>query len=261
MTRLSANLGFLWTELALPDAIRAAKRAGFAAVECHWPYDTPASEVRSALAETSLPMLGLNTRRGDVSAGDNGVAAIPGREDEARDHIDEALAYAQAIDCPNVHVMAGFTDRGADAQATFERNLAHACDAAAAQGGTILIEPLNHRDAPGYHLSDFDAGVRTIEAVSRDNIKVMFDCYHLQIMQGDITTRLRHGLAHIGHVQIAAVPDRGEPDRGELDYRWLLRELDAMGWDGHVGAEYKPRTTTGAGLGWIERVTRTTTDG
>ena len=253
MPRLSANLGFLWTELSLPDAIRAAAKAGFEAVECHWPYDVPVSDVQSALAEAGVPMLGLNTRRGDVAGGENGLAALPGREADARAAIDEAIAYATSTATGNIHVMAGFA-AGGEAHETFAANLTYACDVAAGQGITILIEPLNRYDAPGYFLSDSDQAVEIINAVGRPNLKLMFDCYHLQIMQGDLSRRLQNLLPHIGHVQIAAVPDRGEPDRGEVDYRHILTHLDAIGYDGYVGAEYKPRTTTEEGLGWMAQL-------
>ena len=143
--RFSANLGFLWNDRPLPEAIRAAKAAGFDAVECHWPYDVPAASVKAALDETGLPMLGLNTRRGDVGAGDNGLSAIPGRETEARAAIDEAVAYARALGTPNIHVMAGFAE-GEAARQTFVSNLPYACETAAPHGITILIEPLNRYD-------------------------------------------------------------------------------------------------------------------
>jgi hydroxypyruvate isomerase len=251
MTKFSANLGFLWTELSLPDAVRAAKAAGFEAVELHWPYATPAAEVKAALSETGLPCLGLNTQRGDVAGGDNGCAAIPGREAEAQGYIHEALAYATVLDCPNIHVMAGFTDRSDAAEAVFRANLRYACDQAKIFGKTILIEPLNHYDAPGYHLSDMDSALATIEAVGADNLKAMFDVYHIQIMQGDVCRRMAALQDHIGHIQIAAVPDRGEPDRGELDYAYVLNAIGDMGWQGFVGAEYKPRGSTEEGLGWM----------
>lgn len=255
MVRFSANLGFLWTELPLIDGIRAAKRAGFDAVECHWPYDTPTSDVKTALAETGLAMLGINTRRGDTNAGDNGVAAIPGREQEARAYIDEAFEYAEAIDCPNVHVMAGRTDKGFAAQSTYIDNLSYAAERAARQAKTVLLEPLNTRDAPGYHLSTLDEALETIAALPgpghRDRVSIMFDCYHIQIMQGDLLRRLRETMDSIGHIQIAAVHDRGEPDGGELNYKWLLGQLEGLGWKAPVGAEYKPRTTTDEGLAWL----------
>ena len=249
MTRFSANLGFLWADRPLPDAIRAAAAAGFDAVECHWPHDVPPRYVADALAETGLPMLGLNTRRG--GPGENGLAALPGREAEARAEIDATLAYARAIRAGAVHVMAGIA-RGAGAEAAFRANLAHACDSA--PDLTVLIEPLNPRDAPGYFLSGSDQAAALIGALARPNLKLMFDCYHLQIVDGDITRRLHDLAGLIGHVQIAAVPDRGPPDHGELDYRHVCAVLDDIGWTRPVGAEYRPPGPTGDSLGWMARL-------
>ena len=254
MPRLSANLGFLWTELSLPDAIRAAAAAGFDAVECHFPYEVPTGEVRAALEETGLPMLGLNTRLGANGPADFGVSAMPGREEEARRDIDDAIAYAVAIGCAKIHVLAGKTGGGEAAQAAYVENLAYACRQAGAHGKAILIEPINQRDAPGYHMSVVEDGLATMESVGADNLELMFDCYHTQIMQGDLTERLRATLPHVGHVQIAAVPDRGEPDDGEVDFAYVMAALDDMGWTGHVGAEYRPRGTTDEGLGWLARI-------
>ncbi|PTX56122.1 hydroxypyruvate isomerase [Litoreibacter ponti] len=250
--QFSANLGFLWNDQPLPDAIHKAKAAGFAGVELHWPYATPATDVADALRDTGLPCLGLNTQRGDVAAGDNGCTAIPGREAEARDYIDEALAYADAIGAGAVHVMAGFTDKGEAAQATFTDNLTYACAEAAKRGKTILIEPLNAYDAPGYHHGTLNEALAAREKVAADNLKIMFDCYHLQIMGGDLLRNIKVNLDAIGHIQFAAVPDRGEPDQGEVDYQWLLHEIEALGWQTPFGAEYKARSTTDAGIGWLD---------
>lgn len=249
MTQFSANLGFLWSELALPEAVRAAKSAGFDAVEVHWPYDTPADDLRAALDATGLPCLGLNTRRGDVAAGENGLAALPGREAAARAAIDEAIAYSRAINCPAVHVMAGFAS-GEAAERAFVANLRHACRAAA--GMTILIEPLNRYDAPGYFLSTTEQAVGIIEAVGADNLKLMFDCYHVQLMEGDLTHRLERLLPHIGHIQCASVPERGPLDRGEISYAHLVRVIDGLGWDRPLGAEYKPNGPTEPTLAWMD---------
>ncbi len=252
MIKLSANLGFLWTELSLPDAIRAAKAAGFQAVECHWPYATSVDAVKAALDETELPMLGLNTQRGDVANGDNGVAALVGRETEAKQYIDEAIAYATEIHCENIHVMAGFsssTDQ--HAQDTFASNLRYATQVAATHGKTILIEPLNQHDAPGYHLSTLEDAVAIVQRVAEPNLKIMFDCYHLQIVGGDLLRRYEQAAKLIGHVQFASVPDRAEPNAGEVNYRWLLNEIKSLGYAGYFGAEYKPQTTTDAGLAWL----------
>jgi hydroxypyruvate isomerase len=251
MLRFSANLGFLWQELSLPDAIRAAKAAGFDAVECHYPYDVPVEAVCEALQETKLTMLGLNTIRGNAEAGDNGLAAVPGREDEAHQAIEQAIDYAAATGTLNVHVMAGKAS-GETARAAFVANLKHACELAAKTGITILIEPLNHRDAPGYFLQTSEQALEIIAAVGALNIKLMFDCYHLQIMQGDLTRRLQKYLNSIGHIQIASVPDRREPDHGEIDYRYILRLLKELGYDRPVGAEYRPATSTDAGLQWLK---------
>lgn len=250
--KFSANLGFLFTELDLPDAIRAAAKAGFDAVECHFPYAFDPADVSAALRETGLPMLGLNTLPGDLSAGDFGLAALADREEEARAEITRAVDYAAAIGAGAVHVMAGKTDGGTAARAMYHANLGFACDLAAKHGITILIEPINHRDVPGYHLSRVEQAAAIIAEMDRPNLRLMFDCYHTQIMQGDLTRRLETHLPIIGHVQIAAVPDRGEPDLGEVDFGWLMRKLADMGHDRPVGAEYKPRSgNTGDGLGWL----------
>ena len=256
MPKFSANLGFLWTELELPQAIHAAKRAGFDAVECHFPYEVPAAGVAQALADTGLDMLGLNTRLGVNGANDFGVMALPGRQSEAREYIDEAISYAAAIGCRNIHCVAGKSGGGDEAEEVYRANLALACGLAAAQDITVLIEGINQRDAPGFHFSRVEQGIATIEAVGAANLRLMFDCYHAQIMQGDLTHRLRQSLPFVGHVQFAAVPDRGEPDRGEVNYPWLFDAIDAMGWDGFVGAEYRPRGTTDAGLGWLDACRR-----
>ncbi len=254
--RFSANLGFLWADRPLPDAIRAAKAAGFDAVECHWPYDVPAAEVKAALDETELAMLGLNTSRGDVPAGDNGLSAIPGREPTARATIDEALRYARATGTGAVHVMAGFSG-GPRAHATFCENLTYACESATPDGITILIEPLNHYDAPGYFLGTSAQAAGIIRELRHPNLKLMFDCYHLQIMEGDLTRRLERLLPLTGHIQIAAIPDRGTPDHGELDYAHILAHIDVLGWQTPIGAEYKPGGDTDATLDWMTHHRRT----
>lgn len=246
--RFSANLGFLWTDRPLPDAIRAAKAAGFDAVECHWPYETPAEAVNAALAQTGQPMLALNTRRGNVAAGEMGFAAVPGREAQARAAIDEAVAYARAIGARCVHVMAG-NSSGPQARAAFLANVEYACNAAAEL--TILIEPLNPYNAPGYFLDSTGLAAGIIREVGRPNLKLMFDCYHVQIIEGDVTRRFESLLPLIGHVQIAAVPDRGRPDHGELDYGYVLPRLAELGWREPIGAEYLPGPDPD--MSWMKR--------
>ena len=248
MPRFSANLGFLWTELSLTDAIRRAKAAGFEAVEAHWPYATPPEDVAAALAETGMPLVGINTVRGDVDAGENGLAAVPGREKDARAAILQAVDYAHASGAGAVHVMAGrFGD-----EETFISNLRFAAEEARDLGKTVLIEPLNSRDAPDYFLNEVEQAAEIIIRTGAANVRIMFDAYHVQIMQGDLTRRLEALLPFIGHIQFAAVPSRAEPDEGEICYRRFLDTVDALGWGGFVGAEYRPRTTTDEGLGWMD---------
>jgi hydroxypyruvate isomerase len=250
MTKFSANLGFLWTELTLPEAIHAAARAGFDAVECHWPYGYKTADVNAALKATGLKMIGLNTQCGNVDAGEKGLAALPGREIEARAGIDEAIEYAVAIGTPNIHVMAGVSC-GEQARETFIENLCYATKQAALHSITILIEPLNHQDAPGYFLSTSAQAAELIATVGAPNLKLMFDCYHLQIMEGNLAHSLTTLLPIIGHVQIASVPSRQEPDRGEVNYPFLFSVLNNLGYQGHIGAEYKPKSTTDDGLAWM----------
>ncbi|OSP55823.1 hydroxypyruvate isomerase family protein [Pseudoruegeria sp. SK021] len=251
--KFSANLGFLWADRPLPDAIRAAKAAGFDAVECHWPYDVPAADVQAALAETGLTMLGLNTSRGILRAGENGLSALPGRDADARAAIDQSIAYAVAIGAPNIHVMAGFAT-GDDAHATFLSNLAYACAAAAPHGITILIEPLNRYDAPGYFLTTTAQARQIIAEVGTQNLKLMFDCYHVQLMEGDLTHRLLDLQPIIGHIQFASVPDRAAPDHGEVNYTHIFDIVRDMGWPTPLGAEYKPGGDTDATLGWLTAI-------
>ena len=181
LIKFSANLGFLWTELNLPSAILAAKAAGFDAVECHWPYDTDPKAIIGALQDTNFTMIGLNTRRGDVGTGENGLSALPGREDDAKDAIDEAILYAAEIKAKNIHVMAGFSS-GDEAEKVFIKNLNYACNKALLHDITILIEPLNQYDAPGYFLKTTSQALGIIKKVNQPNLKLMFDCYHVQLL-------------------------------------------------------------------------------
>jgi len=258
MPRFSANLGFLFTEHSEVERVAAAAAAGFKAVEMHWPYDVPSEEMRAALLRNRMTMLGLNTPIGSAAAGDFGLGALPGRESEFHRGFDQALSYGSAIGASAIHCMAGVVpaDAAEDAERTFVTNLKMAADKAAHSGMTILIEPINHRDRPGYFLHSVEQAASLITQVERRNVKIMFDCYHTQIMQGDLTRRLKEYLSLIGHVQIAAVPSRAEPDEGEIDYREICRSLDQFGYDGWIGAEYKPRGRTEDGLGWLSTWSR-----
>jgi hydroxypyruvate isomerase len=250
--KFSANLGFLWTDRPLPEAIHAASAAGFDAVECHFPYDTPCADVSMALAQTGLTMIGINTRRGDIKAGENGLCALVGGEQQARAAIDEGVNYAHAIGAKNLHVMAGVTT-GPCAHTQFVENLHYACARAAQHDLTILIEPLNSTDAPGYFLTTTAQALEIIHEVGAPNLKLMFDCYHVQIMEGNLTRRLTDLLPYIGHIQFASVPNRSTPDRGEVNFDHVFQTIQKLGYGAPLGAEYIPDGETGQSLAWLRR--------
>jgi len=257
MIRISANLGFLWNELPLPDAIRRAAASGFDAVECHEPYDHDPADVAAALSETGLEMVSLNTFTGD-RPGDFGLAALPDRIHEARTAIDQAIGYADAIDCAAVSVVAGRSGRTPESEPVFRDNLGYAAEQAAAVGRTVLIEPLNTNVAEDYHLVYTDAAIETIEAVGAPNLKLMLDTFHMSTMEADpLLDVIARALPHIGHIQISAFPDRGEPDRiqsvqGNIDFTELLPAIEALGYGRPFGAEYNPRgDSVESGLSWL----------
>lgn len=256
MLRISANLGFLWRDRPLLDRVKAAKKGGFDAVEFHYPYDVPAEDLRGVLLETGLGVAGLNTRPGKPEIGEMGICALPGREAEGRGAIDEALSYGRAIGAGYVHVMAGKPGASGEAEAhrTFLASLEYAAGAAEAAAMTIVVEPINPYDAPGYFLKTAEQAAAIIAELGRDNIKILFDCYHAQISGGNLTRRLEALLPLIGHIQIAGVPSRAEPDEGEIAYERLLGFLTQAGYDGFVGAEYRPRGSVEEGLGWLPRL-------
>jgi hydroxypyruvate isomerase len=252
---LSANISFMFLERPFLERIAAAGAAGFPAVECHFPYEFAIADIRRALKKAGVRLTGINTAPGG-QPGDWGLACDPKRRAEFRAGVKQALRYAKALGVPNVHVMAGMAS-GADKKArrAYLANMAWAADQAAGAAVTVLTEPLNTRDKPGYFISRSDEVAALIREIGRPNLKLMFDCYHVQIMEGDVTKRLERHRDVIGHVQIAAVPSRHEPDEGELDHRHLFKALAAAGYDGFVGCEYKPRGRTEDGLGWIRTVT------
>jgi hydroxypyruvate isomerase len=253
--KFSANLGFLYTELPLPDAIRAAARDGFDAVECHFPYATPAQDTRAALMETGLPMLALNTAPGEP--GEFGLGALPGRRDDARAAITQAIDYAAQIRAKAVHVMAGNTPVTDASRASFAQSLQWACDQALPHGITILIEPLSTFEAPRYFLTDLDQAMGFLDQVQAPNLKIMYDVYHRWTMQGDVHDEIDRLWPHIGHIQIAGAPGRGTPDTGEFDYPALLAHLRNQGWTSPIGAEYRPHGETSDGLDWLAAFRRT----
>ncbi|MEP0234443.1 TIM barrel protein [Roseibium sp.] len=235
----------------MTEAIRLSAAAGFDAVECHFPYETDPAEVRAALTGAELPMLALNTFPGDRDAGEFGLCALPGREEDARRVISQAVDFAAWIGAHKVHVMSGLA-RGEKAHRAFVSALLFASDLAAKAGLTVLIEPINTRDVPGYFLNTTDQALEILAEIDRPNVRLMFDCYHVHIMEGDLASRLKACMPMIGHIQIAAVPGRGEPDQGVIDYVEVMKQLRQLGYDGFVGAEYRPHATVEEGLGWMQ---------
>ncbi|MEQ6917777.1 2-oxo-tetronate isomerase [Halomonas aquatica] len=262
MIRLAANLSMLFTEHDFLDRFAAAADAGFRGVEYLFPYAYSAEALRTALDENGVEQVLFNLPPGDWEAGERGLASLPGREDEFRDSMVEALHYAEVLGCPRVHAMAGLLPQDADARiqaeareahhATYLSNLRFAAEEAAKAGRELLIEPINTRDMPGYFLCRQDQAVAVLESVGADNLRLQFDLYHCQIMEGDLIRHLERLLPHIGHVQIAGVPERHEPDIGEVHYPAVLERLEALGYRGWVGCEYRPAHGTREGLGWGE---------
>lgn len=254
MPKFSANLGFLWPDRALLARIDAAAAAGFRAIELHWPYDTPAVEVKARCQRHGLVLLGINTPVGIVEAGDFGLGAQTGREEEFRATFLQSADFARAAGASAIHVMAGVVppEQKAQAKEVFIANLRFA--ATAAPDLTLLLEPINQRDKPGYFYSTIGEAAEIISKVEASNLKIMFDVYHVGVSEGDVTMRLERHLADIGHVQIAAVPSRAEPDEGEIAYGSIFHALDRIGYAGWTGCEYRPRGDTDEGLAWMGKL-------
>ena len=252
MARFSANLGFLWPELDLPDRIRAAAAAGFDAVECHFPYAHEPAKIERALTDSGVVMVSLNTGLGAEGPADFGVAARPDRVDEARRLIGEAVTYAATIGCAHVSVLAGRTGRAGVSEATYVGNLRHAADLGERAGVGILVEPISTVAVGEYHCHTVAQAIATLATVDHPNVRLMLDTFHVGVAGDDPFALVERHLGHIGHVQIASVPDRSEPNHGEVDHAAFVAHLDALGYPGRIGAEYHPTTTTEAGLGWFE---------
>lgn len=243
----------MYTEHPFLERFAAAAGDGFAGVEFLFPYDVPAAEIRSRLDACGLTQALFNAPPGDWAAGERGLASLPGREAEFERGLDLALEYAVVLGNRNLHVMAGLIGRGQDRTAHREvylKNLSMAARTAATAGVTVLIEPINTRDMPGFFLNWQDDAQAICADVGADNLKVQFDIYHCQIMEGDITMKLERDVSGVGHIQIAGVPGRHEPDLSELNTPYLLERIDSLGYQGWVGCEYRPKAGTSQGLGW-----------
>lgn len=265
MPRFAANLSLMYTELPFLARFAAAARDGFAAVEYLFPYAYPAQELAEVLDRHRLQQVLFNAPPGGASLqemagaweqGMRGTLCIPGEEERFRQGVLEALHYAEVLQCPRIHVMSGLVPLGAVQDVlrnTALTNLRWAAQAAADRGIDILIEPINGRDMPGYYLRTQEQAHSLVQTVAAPNLKVQMDLYHCQISEGDVATKLRQYLptGRVGHIQIAGVPERHEPDMGELNYRYLFGVIDSLGYSGWVGCEYRPRSGTSQGLGWM----------
>ncbi len=256
MPRFAANLSMLYPEHAFLDRFAAAAADGFEAVEYLFPYDFSAQELKQRLTEHNLQQALFNAPPGDWAAGERGTVSLPGREQEFREGFERALEYAAVLGNPRIHVMAGLLpSESARAQhhEVYVENLRHAAAQAAKAGITVLLEPINSRDMPGFFLNRQDQAHALVAEVGADNVKVQFDCYHCQIVEGDLAMKLRRDMAGIGHIQIAGVPDRHEPDSGEVNYPYLFELIDQLGYEGWIGCEYRPKGDTSQGLEWLRR--------
>lgn len=256
MPRFAANLSMMFNELPFMDRFAAAAKAGFTGVEFLFPYDHPAAEIRKRLNDNGLTLALFNMPPGDWSNGERGLASLPGRQGEFRDGLKQALDYAGALGGKLVHCMAGIVPPGlpaVTAASLYAANLAWAAEHAMAAGVKLVIEPINHRDMPGYFLNTQAQGAAVVEAIGRDRLGLQFDVYHVQTTEGDITKRMEQYLPLIAHMQIADVPARNEPGTGEIGWAFVFRRMDELGYRGWVGCEYRPAGETLAGLAWRDR--------
>jgi hydroxypyruvate isomerase len=256
MTKLAANLTLMFSNLPFLDRFDAAAAAGFKAVECLTPYEAPAEAVAERLERGGLKLVLFNMGVGDWGAGDRGLSANPDRVEEFKASLTQALHYARVTGCKQLHIMAGKIPEGADRAAwtqTFVSNAQLAADTVAGDGIDVMFEPINTKvDIPGYFYDNTKTALELIDAVDRPNVKLQYDIYHMQIMEGDLARTIERLLPRIGHVQLADNPGRNEPGTGEISYPWLLSRLDALGYTGWVGCEYRPVGDTLAGLGWAK---------
>ncbi len=253
MPRFAANLTMMYNEHPFLDRFAAAARDGFKGVEFLFPYEHPAKELRKRLDDNGLEQALFNAPPGDWAKGERGLASRPGREDEFKRSIATALDYARVLGNTRLHVMAGLiapAEHRVRHRETYVRNLAYAAGEARAMGITIVIEPINTRDIPGFFLNRQDEAHAICREVGAPNLKVQMDLYHCQVVEGDLAMKIRQYISGVGHMQIAGVPERHEPDVGEINYPYLFRVIDEAGYDGWIGCEYRPKGATSEGLGW-----------
>jgi hydroxypyruvate isomerase len=258
MPRFAANLTMLFAEMPFLARFAAAKAAGFSGVEYLFPYDYDKADLREQLDEHGLAQVLHNLPAGNWAAGERGIAILPDRVDEFRDGVARAISYAKALDCRQLNCLVGVAPRDVDPFEMNEvlvENLRFAADALARERIKLLVEPINTLDIPGFFLNKTEQAVQLIADVRSSNLFIQYDIYHMQVMEGDIARSLQKHLPRIAHVQLADNPGRNEPGTGEINYPFLFRHLDTLGYRGWVGCEYKPKTTTVDGLGWHAALT------
>ena len=254
MPRFAANISMMFTEVPFLDRFARARACGFEAVEFLFPYEFPADEIAARLKDNGLSQVLFNAPPGDWAKGERGQAALPGRQAEFREGMKRALEYAAVLSCPRLHVMAGLAPAGVPRDtllSTYAANLAWAAEEAGKAGVKPVIEPINHRDIPGFFLNTTDEAAAIIQAVGPEKLGMQFDLYHCQITEGDIVKRAEKHLPLIAHMQVADNPGRTEPGTGEVNWPFVFRAIDAMGFRGWIGCEYRPAAETEAGLGWF----------
>ncbi len=253
--KFAANLSWLYTDLPFLDRFEAAARDGFKGVECLFPHEHPQAEIAARLRDNGLELVLFNAAPGNWAQGERGLACLADREPEFQASILAALDLAGELSCPRIHVMAGLctAEQRDAAWARYTQRLQWAAHQAQSHGRTLMIEPINPRDMPGYLLTHQAHAHKLVQTIGSPHLQVQMDLYHCQIVEGDVTMSLRGYLptGRVGHLQIAAVPDRGEPDQGELHYPWVFDELRRLNWQGWIGCEYRPRKGTTDGLGWL----------
>ncbi|QTF92068.1 hydroxypyruvate isomerase [Halomonas sp. BM-2019] len=257
MPKFAANLSMLFTEVDFLDRFEAAAKAGFKGVEYLFPYDYPAETLKAKLDEHGLTQVLHNLPAGDWGAGERGIACHPDRVEEFREGVDRAIEYATALGCAQVNCLSGIQPEGVSddaARRTLVENLRYAAEKLGAAGIRLLAEPINTRDIPGFFLNRTEQTLTLFDEVGSDNLALQYDIYHMQIMEGDLAPTIETHLARIAHVQLADNPGRHEPGTGEINYPFLFAHLDRLGYDGWIGCEYKPKTTTEEGLGWLDSV-------
>ena len=254
MPRFAANLSTMFTEVSFEKRFAEAAKAGFKAVECMFPYVLAPDSVTALLQENGLELVLFNMPAGNWDQGDRGLGALPGREDEFAEGLERALTYCRQTGCSIVHTMAGLVPEGGDfaaMEAVYKSNIARAADFFAPQGITVVLEAINQRSMPGYFLRTLAQAVGYINELEKDNLKIQFDFFHVQMEEGCVSLKFQEYFPLIGHCQLAGVPERHEPDKSELDYRVIFELVDSMQYAGVIGCEYIPAAETHAGLGWL----------